>query len=61
LRRNIAGNTLGAQAQPDAAPLHRELPVNPVVYAELTLAFQRIEELEPAGKIRCGQNSAKAT
>ena len=35
-----------SQAQLDAASLHRALLINPVVYAELSIAYRRIEELE---------------
>lgn len=35
-----------SQAQLDAASVHRELLINPVIYAELSIAYQRIEELE---------------
>ena len=35
-----------SQAQLDSAGLKEVLIINPVVYAELSLAFQRIEELE---------------
>lgn len=35
-----------SQAQLDAAALRYTLLVNPVIYAELSIAYQRIEELE---------------
>lgn len=35
-----------SQAQLDSAALKEILVINPVIYAELSLAFQRIEELE---------------
>ena len=35
-----------SQTQLDAASLRRSLLINPVVYAELSIAYQRIEELE---------------
>jgi len=35
-----------SQAQLDAASLKYTLMINPVIYAELSIAYQRIEELE---------------
>lgn len=35
-----------SQRQLDAQSLHRRLVINPVVYAELSVGFARIEELE---------------
>ena len=35
-----------SQRQLDAASLHDELCINPVIYAELSMAYARIEELE---------------
>lgn len=35
-----------SQGQLDAASLRGDLCINPVVYAELSMAFERIEELE---------------
>lgn len=35
-----------SQAQLDAASLHHVLLINPVIYAELSIAYRRIEELE---------------
>ena len=35
-----------SQAQLDACALQHDLIVNPVIYAELSIAFERIEELE---------------
>jgi predicted nucleic acid-binding protein len=35
-----------SQAQLDAASLRSALLINPIIYAELSIAYQRIEELE---------------
>jgi predicted nucleic acid-binding protein len=35
-----------SQAQMDAIAMREDLTINPVIYAELSLAFARIEELE---------------
>ena len=47
---DVAGNDPGwanwSQARLDAASLRHALLINPVIYAELSIAYRRIEELE---------------